>query len=190
MRSIDVREGQAVKAGQLLARLDPTFAAADAGALTAQVSSLEAEVARLQAEADGKPFNYTGIDPALALQASIYDIARRSDRQAQQLRSEDGEPAGHHRARRGGGAELPQRLAWPRRSRTCARSSRPSRSAPPSIRCSRPTRGSGPERPGERAERGGDGAQGSRGHDARSATPISRAGRPTSRRPWRTRCRS
>ena len=47
VRSIDVREGQAVKAGELLARLDPTFAAADLGALQAQVASLQAEVARL-----------------------------------------------------------------------------------------------------------------------------------------------
>src|SRR5262252_2134898 len=37
VRSIDVREGQQVAAGQVLARLDPTFAAADVGALEAQV---------------------------------------------------------------------------------------------------------------------------------------------------------
>ena len=72
VRSIDVREGQEVRAGQLLARLDPTFAAADLATLTAQVSSLEAQVARLQAEAEGKPFTYTGDDPEWVLQASIY----------------------------------------------------------------------------------------------------------------------
>src|SRR5499427_10403008 len=33
VRSIEVREGQQVAAGQVLARLDPTFAAADVGAL-------------------------------------------------------------------------------------------------------------------------------------------------------------
>ena len=37
MRSIDVHEGEEVQAGQVLARLDPTFAAADLGALEAQV---------------------------------------------------------------------------------------------------------------------------------------------------------
>jgi HlyD family secretion protein len=72
VRSIDVREGQQVQAGELLARLDPTFAAADVAALDAQVSSLEAEVVRLQAEAEGKVFTYTGLDPNWALQAAIY----------------------------------------------------------------------------------------------------------------------
>ena len=42
VRSIDVHEGQTVQAGQVLARLDPTFAAADVGALAAQVSTLQA----------------------------------------------------------------------------------------------------------------------------------------------------
>jgi hemolysin D len=72
VRSIDVREGQRVSAGQLLARLDPTFASADFDALAAQVSSLEAEVLRLQAEADDKPLVYSGNDPKWLLQASIY----------------------------------------------------------------------------------------------------------------------
>ena len=72
VRSIDVHEGQQVKAGQLLARLDPTFAAADLATLAAQVSSFDAQVARLQAEAEGKPFSYTGTDPDWVLQASIY----------------------------------------------------------------------------------------------------------------------
>ncbi|MBV8093801.1 MAG: HlyD family type I secretion periplasmic adaptor subunit [Acetobacteraceae bacterium] len=72
VRSIDVKEGQIVHAGDVLARLDPTFAAADVGSLAAQVASLEAEVSRLQAEAEDKPFIYTGLDPNLMLQAAIY----------------------------------------------------------------------------------------------------------------------
>src|SRR5712691_1388063 len=72
VRAIEVKEGQQVHAGEVLARLDPTFAAADLGALTAQVSSLEAEVARLQAEATGKPFTDTPGDPDTALQYAIY----------------------------------------------------------------------------------------------------------------------
>jgi hemolysin D len=72
VRSIDVREGQEVKAGEVLARLDSTFANADLTALSAQVSSLEAQVARLRAEAERKPFIYGGSDPNWMLQASIY----------------------------------------------------------------------------------------------------------------------
>jgi HlyD family secretion protein len=72
VRSIDVREGQEVKAGDLLARLDSTFASADLATLEAQVSSLEAEVARLEAEAKGKPFVYAGTDPNWSLQAAIF----------------------------------------------------------------------------------------------------------------------
>ena len=72
VRSIEVREGQQVKAGELLARLDPTFAVADMGALVTQVSSLQAEVSRLQAEAQEQPFTYSGLDPSLSLQAAIF----------------------------------------------------------------------------------------------------------------------
>jgi HlyD family secretion protein len=72
VRSIEVSEGKQVRAGDVLAKLDPTFAAADLGALTAQISSLSAEVARLQSEAAGKPFVYTGDEPDWLLQASIY----------------------------------------------------------------------------------------------------------------------
>ena len=72
VRSIDVREGQKVRAGEVLARLDSTFAAADLDALAAQVASLEAEVSRLQAESQGKPFTYAGSDRDLALQAALY----------------------------------------------------------------------------------------------------------------------
>jgi len=76
VRSIDVHEGEQVHAGQVLARLDPTFAAADVGALAAQVSTLQAQVSRLQAEADGRPFTYSGIDPNLSLQAAIFGQRR------------------------------------------------------------------------------------------------------------------
>ena len=50
VRSIDVTEGQSVRTGDVLARLDPTFAAADVGASEALVSTLQAEVSRMQAE--------------------------------------------------------------------------------------------------------------------------------------------
>jgi hemolysin D len=72
VRSIDVHEGDRVVAGQVLARLDPTFAAADQATLATQVISLEAEVARLQAEASNKDFTYNGTDPNWLLQAALH----------------------------------------------------------------------------------------------------------------------
>jgi len=72
IRSIDVREGQQVRSGDVLAQLDPTFTSADVGALQAQVSSLEAAVSRMQAEVEERPFQYSGLDPPLSLQAAIY----------------------------------------------------------------------------------------------------------------------
>ncbi len=72
VRAIDVNVGDTVHAGQVLARLDPTFAQADAGAAQAQVSLYQAEVARMQAELDGRPFIYHGTDPNMMYQASIY----------------------------------------------------------------------------------------------------------------------
>ena len=72
VRTIDVAPGDVVHAGQVLARLDPTFAEADEGALAAQVSTLQAQVSRMQAEVENRPFTYTGLDPNMALQAAIY----------------------------------------------------------------------------------------------------------------------
>jgi hemolysin D len=72
VRSIDVNPGDVVHAGQVLARLDPTFAVADMGTLVAQVASLQAQTSRMQAELDNRPFTYSGLDPNLTLQASIY----------------------------------------------------------------------------------------------------------------------
>lgn len=73
VRSIDVSEGQRVRSGDVLARLDPTFAEADRVALEGQLNSLEPELARLRAEADGQPFTYSGNDPNWTLQASIFN---------------------------------------------------------------------------------------------------------------------
>jgi HlyD family secretion protein len=72
VRTIEVHVGDIVHAGQILARLDPTFAQADAGAAAAQVSLLQAEVSRMQAEMENRPFTYSGLDPNMMFQASIY----------------------------------------------------------------------------------------------------------------------
>ncbi|MBS0640127.1 MAG: HlyD family type I secretion periplasmic adaptor subunit [Acetobacteraceae bacterium] len=72
VRSIEVSVGDTVHAGQVLARLDPTFATADLGALTAQVSTLQAQASRMQAELENRPFTYSGMDPNLTFQAAVY----------------------------------------------------------------------------------------------------------------------
>ncbi len=77
VRSINVREGQLVRKGDLLARLDPTFTAADAGALETSVASLQAEVDRLGAEVSGREYRGTGSTPS-QLQLQIF-WQRRSE---------------------------------------------------------------------------------------------------------------
>lgn len=72
VRSIEVHVGDEVHAGQLLARLDPTFAVADVTATAHQVAALQAQVLRMQAEMQNKPFTYSGLDPDMAFQAVIY----------------------------------------------------------------------------------------------------------------------
>jgi membrane fusion protein, hemolysin D len=56
IKTIDVHEGQQVKAGDVLATLDPTFAAADVTALKLQVASLDAQIARCEAELAHRPY--------------------------------------------------------------------------------------------------------------------------------------
>lgn len=79
VRTIDVHEGDVVKKGQVLARLDPTFATADSGALRTQVASLQAEVDRLSAEAGGTQYSPSNGDPMSLLQGAMF-IQRKSER--------------------------------------------------------------------------------------------------------------
>lgn len=53
LKSIDVRIGQIVQAGSVLATLDATFASADSDQLHSRFTTLTLEIARLQAEIDG-----------------------------------------------------------------------------------------------------------------------------------------
>ena len=71
VRSIDVKSGQLVHAGQVVAELDPTFAQADAGSLETQVGSLQAEVDRLTAETQNRPYLPDG-SAAGQMQAMAY----------------------------------------------------------------------------------------------------------------------
>lgn len=56
VRRILVHEGQHVKKGELLAELDPTFAASDEKSSLAQMDSLQAQVTRMKAELADKPY--------------------------------------------------------------------------------------------------------------------------------------
>jgi len=56
IKSINVRDGERVKAGDELATLDPTFAAADVEAAKLQIASLDAQVARCEAELANRPY--------------------------------------------------------------------------------------------------------------------------------------
>jgi len=77
VRSLDVRSGQKVRAGDLLARLDSTFATADVGALQSQVASQKLEVERLQAEVEGRRFEPSIASAWAVQQATIF--ARRAE---------------------------------------------------------------------------------------------------------------
>ena len=72
VRAINVREGQTVRAGELLASLDPTFSGADVSSLQANVKSFQAEVDRLAAEASGTPYQPISTDASTVLQVAIF----------------------------------------------------------------------------------------------------------------------
>ncbi|WP_294536432.1 HlyD family type I secretion periplasmic adaptor subunit [uncultured Rhodoblastus sp.] len=55
IKSLDVREGDHVVKGQLLATLDPTFSGADVHQLADQIASLDAQIARAEGESQGHP---------------------------------------------------------------------------------------------------------------------------------------
>ncbi len=84
IRSLEVRAGQVVHRGEVLATLDPTFSAADASHLQQETASLQAQVARLEAEVDSKPFSPTDEGPYNALQLSIWH-SRKAENQAKIL---------------------------------------------------------------------------------------------------------
>jgi HlyD family secretion protein len=71
IRRIDVHEGQLVHAGDSLAKLDPTYARADAGSYDSLVASLRAETERLDAEMHQRAHIPDG-SPASQLQAMVF----------------------------------------------------------------------------------------------------------------------
>lgn len=82
IKTINVRVGDRVKAGDVLATLDPTFATADVDALRLQVASYDAQIARAEAELAGRAYTPPpAADPAAArygeLQQALF-VQRRA----------------------------------------------------------------------------------------------------------------
>ncbi|WP_244433863.1 HlyD family secretion protein [Azospirillum sp. B506] len=76
VRGVDVQVGDRVRAGDRLATLDPTFAAADLADLSAKLASVEAQIGRLRAELDGGDFTPAAGTPDAAVQAAILERRR------------------------------------------------------------------------------------------------------------------
>ena len=72
VRQINVKAGDVVRKGQVLATLDPTFTHADLLQLQQRLASDEAAVARLEAELSGKKYKYSSTDPVESLQGGIW----------------------------------------------------------------------------------------------------------------------
>jgi hemolysin D len=77
IKTIDVREGEQVEPGQLLATLDSTFTSADLTQAKLQIASLETQVARDEAELNQQPLAFANkSDPDFqkyaALQKALY----------------------------------------------------------------------------------------------------------------------
>ena len=92
INTIDVKEGEQVAAGQLLATLDPTFAAADVGQLRQQIDGLDAQILRAKAEQANIPLVFPARlsaqnGPYVALQKQLFD--QRAAQLVAQTRSFD-----------------------------------------------------------------------------------------------------
>ncbi|QAU35563.1 HlyD family type I secretion periplasmic adaptor subunit [Janthinobacterium sp. 17J80-10] len=76
LKTIDVRLGQVVNKGQVLATLDPTFTGADASQLTVREKSLSAEVERLQIEMGNRTREAPGSLASQPTQNALLDERR------------------------------------------------------------------------------------------------------------------
>lgn len=93
IRELLVKNGDRVHEGQVLARLDPTFAEADKKTLVIQMRSVEALIRRLDAEARNVPYEVrSAADADDALQLNVYK--QRKAYHASRLAVFDGELKG------------------------------------------------------------------------------------------------
>ncbi|CAI3930482.1 MULTISPECIES: HlyD family type I secretion periplasmic adaptor subunit [Commensalibacter] len=72
IKSIDVKEGDFVTKGQIVAHLDPTLSDADIENLRVQVDTDKAEYERLRAEADGKTYTVDPSNSASVEQGNLF----------------------------------------------------------------------------------------------------------------------
>lgn len=87
IQSIDVRVGQIVKKGQVLATLDPTFTAADEQQLRVRLESLDTQTAGLRAELAGQPGAVTnGTSSADSLLQAQLSSERKGNFEAQKTK--------------------------------------------------------------------------------------------------------
>jgi hemolysin D len=90
IKTINVRVGDRVKAGDVLATLDPTFASADADALRLQVANYDALIGRAEAELAGRAYTPA---PAADVAAARYGeiqkalFAQRKSQYDEQIRA-------------------------------------------------------------------------------------------------------
>ncbi len=103
VHSIDVRPGDIVKPGQVIARLDPTMSQANVTDLHKQVDSFSAEVDRLTAEAAGKDYHPDLSNPASTDQEAAFlsrqaEYKARVDDLTQQIASTEADLAGYQAA--------------------------------------------------------------------------------------------
>jgi membrane fusion protein, hemolysin D len=89
IKTLQIHEGQRVKAGDLLATLDPTFVAADVDALKLQIAGLDAQLERCEAELAGRPYEPPASpDPAVARYGQVqkaYYLQRKAQFDGQVL---------------------------------------------------------------------------------------------------------
>ncbi len=77
VRAIHVRDGQSVKAGDLLIELDPTISGAELGHLKSDLASAGLEVARLRAELSGNANPLDSFNPPDGAQPALVEMNRQ-----------------------------------------------------------------------------------------------------------------
>lgn len=88
VRSVAVRMGQEVKAGQVLATLDPTFTGADETELSEKLRHLQAAYDRISAELAGAAYDPPNPDADARTQSDIFH--KRHDEYAARIAASDG----------------------------------------------------------------------------------------------------